>query len=153
MENLDDTDRKILRLLQRDCSLRLAEIAREVGLSPSPCWRRIRSMKEAGVIQGEVALVDPRALGLRLTVHASVTLTHHGEETVEAFERAVQTMPEVMECVAVTGDRDYMLRIAVEDVESYDRFLTQRLLHLPMVGGVNSRFALRRVKYSTALPV
>jgi Lrp/AsnC family transcriptional regulator len=153
MVELDEMDRRILSLLQADASLSTAELADRVGLSPSPCWRRVKRLREAGVIQREVSLLDPRAVGLGVTVLASVTLARHSEDSVRQFEAAILDAPEVMECHAVTGERDYMLRIAVADIEAYDRFLNSKLLNLSAVSSVNSRFALRRVKYSTALPL
>ena len=153
MSNLDDMDRKILTLLQKQGDMPIAELARAVGMSQSPCWRRVKRLKDEGVIAGQVALVDPKRAGLSLTILATVSLADHHDTTVEAFERALSTWPEVLECHAVTGDRDYHLRIVAEDMESYEQFLSQRLLKLPQVATVNSRFSLRRVKYSTALPV
>ena len=153
MSNLDDMDRKILTHLQKQGDIAIADLARAVGMSQSPCWRRVKRLKEAGVITGQVALVDPKHAGLSLTILATVSLSDHHDATVEAFERALSTWPEVLECHAVTGDRDYHLRIMAEDMEAYERFLSKRLLKLPQVATVNSRFSLRRVKYSTALPL
>jgi len=150
---IDGKDRQILGLLQADATLSTQEIAARVGLSLSPCWRRIKRLKDAGVITAEVSLVDPKAVGLTVSVFASVTLTRHTEENVQDFERFVDTSPEVLECHAVTGDRDYLLRIVVPDIEAYERFLSNQLLRLPFMGAVNSRFSLRRVKYATALPL
>ena len=153
MASLDETDRKILRLMQADASMTVQAIADAVGLSLSPCWRRIKRLKEDGVVTGQVTLVDQRAAGLTLTALANVSLNDHHDDSVAAFERAVAGWPEVLESHAVTGDRDYFLRIVVPDMESYERFLSQKLLKEPVVASVNSRFSLRRVKYSTALPV
>lgn len=150
---IEETDRHILEILQADASIPLATLAERVGLSLSPCWRRVKRLREEGVIVGQVTLLDPKAVGLTVTVMATVTLESHAEENVTAFEDAVRTAPEVMECYAVTGERDYLLRIVVTDIEAYEQFLTARLLHLPMVRSVNSRFALRKVKYSTVLPL
>lgn len=153
MSNLDDMDRKILALLQRQGDMPIAELSRAVGMSQSPCWRRVKRLKEDGVITGQVALVDPKLAGLSLTILATVSLSDHHDTTVESFERALEAWPEVLECHAVSGDRDYHLRIVAEDMESYERFLSKRLLKLQQVATVNSRFSLRRVKYATALPV
>ncbi|MCG8690042.1 MAG: Lrp/AsnC family transcriptional regulator [Minwuiales bacterium] len=153
MIDLDEMDGKILRLLQADAGLSTADIAAKVGLSTSPCWRRIKRLRDAGVIEGQVTLVDPSSVGLKVTVFASVTLSGQHSESVAAFEAAVRAAPEILDCHAVTGDRDYMLRIVVPDIEAYDRFLTKTLLHLPEVGSINSRFALHRVKFTTALPL
>ncbi len=150
---LDDSDRKILRLLQKDAGLSVQQVADSVGLSLSPCWRRIKRLKEDGAIAGQVTLVDQKAVGLTLTALANVSLNDHHDETVAAFERAVSTWGEVLECHAVTGDRDYFLRIVVPDMEAYEAFLSRKLLKEPCVASVTSRFSLRRVKYTTALPV
>lgn len=151
--SLDETDRRLLRLLQQDASLSSAELAERVGLSQAPCWRRVKRLKDEGVVEAVVALADPRKLGLGVTVMATVTLEHHSEQATQAFERAVLAAPEVLDCARVTGDRDYWLRIVVADIEDYDRFLTERLLHLKLVRSVNSRFVLKQLKRSTALPV
>lgn len=153
MLELDETDRRILRTLQRDASLSTAELAEQVGLSQAPCWRRIKRLKDEGVIQAIVALADARRLGLGVTVFATVTLEEHGEKATGAFEAAMRAAPEVLECCAVTGDRDYWIKLVVTDIEDYDRFLTRRLLHLKLVRSVNSRFVLRSIKQTTALPI
>lgn len=153
MLELDETDRRILRTLQRDASLSTAELAEQVGLSQAPCWRRIKRLKDEGVIQAIVALADARRLGLGVTVFATVTLEEHGEKATGAFEAAMRAAPEVLECCAVTGDRDYWIKLVVADIEDYDRFLTRRLLHLKLVRSVNSRFVLRSIKQTTALPI
>lgn len=150
---LDELDRKILRLVQEDSSRSLADIAKAVNLSTSPCWRRLKRLRDEGVIRGEVALLDAGKLGLSITVFATITLNHHSKENVAALERLVNEAPEVMECHAVTGDRDYLLRIVVADIEAYDRFMATRLLDQPAIASVNSRFALHQVKYQTALPL
>lgn len=153
MAELDDLDRKILAALQRDSGQSIAVLSEHVGLSQSPCWRRIKRLKEEGVIKGDVTLIDPKAAGLDVTVLASVSLSDHSDETIAAFERAVSLWPEVLECHAVTGDRDYHLRIVAPDIETYEHFLSGKLLKLAAVAAVNSRFSLRRVKYTTALPL
>ncbi len=150
---LDTTDRRILTELQADAGLSIADVAQRVGLSMSPCWRRIKRLRQDGVILGQVTLVDAKSVGLNVTVYASVTLTRHSEENVSDFDAFVRREPSVTECHTVTGDRDYMLRILVPDIESYERFMSTKLLRLPYIGSVNSRFALRQVKYSTALPL
>lgn len=151
--SIDETDRRILRLLQQDASLSVQQVADGVGLSLSPCWRRIKRLKEVGAVAAQVTLVDPKAVGIALTALANVSLGDHHDATVAAFERAVESWPEVLEVHAVTGDRDYFLRIAVPDMEAYERFLSAKLLKEPSVASVTSRFSLRRVKYTTALPV
>ncbi len=153
MTELDAIDRKILSAMQKNAGLSIAQLSEAVGLSQSPCWRRIKRLRDDGVIKGEVALVDPKAAGLNLTVLAAVTLNDHHDETIAGFEEAVAEWPEVLECHAVTGDRDYHLRIMASDIDAYERFMSGKLLKQPQVAGVNSRFSLRRVKYTTALPV
>ncbi len=150
---IDEKDRQILDLLQADAGLSTQEVADRVGLSLSPCWRRIKRLREDGVLVGAVNLVDPKSVGLTLGVFASVTLSRHSEENVADFERFVASAPEVLECYAVTGDRDYLLRIVVQDIEAYERLISTRLLRLPYIAAVSSRFSLRRVKYTTALPL
>lgn len=150
---VDETDRRILRLLQGDAGLSVQAVADAVGLSLSPCWRRIKRLREDGVLTGQVSLVDPKAVGLTLTALANVSLNDHHDETVAAFERAVAGWAEVLECHAVTGDRDYFLRIVVPDMEAYEAFLSRKLLKEPCIASVTSRFSLRRVKSTTALPV
>lgn len=153
MIDLDETDRRILRELQRDASRSTAEVAAAVGLSQAPCWRRIKRLRDEGAIRAIVALADERALQLGITVFATVALEHHTEAATKAFERAVLSAPEVLECHAVSGDRDYWLKVVVRDIHEYDRFLSERLLHPGLVRAVNSRFVLHSLKKTTALPV
>ena len=153
MPQIDEMDRKILALLQRDARLSNAEIAQRVAASATSCWRRIRQLQEAGVIQRQVTLVDPAAVDLGVSVIASVSLVEHHDESRAAFEAFVDSRPEVVECYSMTGDRDYMLRVVVRDVAAYDEFLTRHLLHHPAVDSASSSFALRQIKYTTALPL
>lgn len=153
MINLDPLDVKILSLLQKDATIPTAEIAERVGLSQSPCWRRIKRFRDEGLIHKEVCLLNPKEVGLGVTVFATITLVQHSEEHVRQFENIVERRPEIMECYTITGDRDYLLRIVAKDIEAYDRMLTEQFLHLPIINSVNSRFALRSVKYSTELPI
>jgi Lrp/AsnC family transcriptional regulator len=146
-------DRRILLLLQEDASLTTGEIAERVGLSPSPCWRRIKQLRESGAIKRAVTLLDPRALGFNVMVMASVRLSRHSAENIEAFEEKVQELPEILECHAMSGERDFVLRIVARDIESYHQFVRRRLIHLPSVAAVNSSFMMKQVKYSTALPI
>lgn len=150
---LDQTDLAILRLLQEDARLTQAQLAQRLHLSQTSCWRRVRQLEDSGVIARRVALVDPGAVGLTVSVIASVSLTEHSDEARASFERLVADRPEVVECYSMTGDRDYMLRVVVEDVAAYDRFLTTHLLHHPVVASASSSFALRQIKYTTALPL
>ena len=153
MIHLDEIDRRILGHLQGDARISHAELARQVALSPTSCWRRVRALEEAGVITGQVALLDPAAVGVGVSVIASVSLREHHDENRAAFEGFVSDHPEIVECYSMTGERDYLLRVVVRDVEAYDRFLTRYLLHHPAVGSASSSFALRQIKYTTALPI
>ena len=150
---MDETDRHILRLLQEDAALTTAEIAERVGLSPSPCWRRIRQLRESGVILRSVTLLDPRAVGFNVMVMASVQLSQHIKKNIEAFEKMVIELPEILECHAMSGERDYVLRIAAADIDGYHSFIRERLIHLPYVASVSSSFMLKQVKNTTALPI
>lgn len=149
---MDDTDRKILAILQDDASLPVAEIAARVNLSQTPCWRRIQRMEEAGVIRRRVALVDPDAIGLGLTVFVEVETGDHSDAWLERFAQAVLDMPQVMEVYRMAGDVDYLLRIAVGSMADYDTFYRQLIAGVPLKN-VTSRFAMERVKYTTAFPL
>ncbi len=150
---LDEIDRKILRLLQTDCRLTMIEIAERVGLSASPCHRRIKIMEDAGLIKGYVALVDQRRLGLPVSVFVSIKLERQREKDLEAFSKAISRWPEVLECYLMTGHRDYLLRVVVEDLQAYEKFLKQKLTLVPGIASIESSFALDQIKYSIAVPV
>lgn len=150
---LDEIDRRILERLQEDSRISNADLAREVGLSQSPCLRRVRELEKSGVIRRHVSLLDPAMVGLPLSVFVQVTLERQVERALEAFERAVQDRPEVMECYLMTGDADYLLRIVVADVAAYERFLKDHLTRVTGVTSIKSSFALNQVKYGTALPL
>ena len=149
---MDSTDRKILALLQEDASLSVAEVAAKVNLSQTPCWRRIQKLTDSGVITKRVALVDPDALGLGLTVFVEIETGDHSKEWLGKFAAAIKEMPEVMEIYRMAGDVDYMLRITVPNMAAVDTFY-QRLISLVPLKNVTSRFAMERVKYTTAYPV
>nr|WP_135468405.1 Lrp/AsnC family transcriptional regulator [Crenalkalicoccus roseus] len=153
MPALDAMDRAILRLLQRDAGLSLAEIAAEVGLTPTPCWKRIRRMEQAGVILGRVALVDPAKVGLPLSVFVEIESADHSAAWIERFNAALDTMPEVVECWRMGGDVDYLLRVVVPDIASYDAFYRRLVAAVPSLRNVTGRFAMERVKGTTALPI
>lgn len=153
MSELDDIDRKILRLLQDDCRLTMQEIADRVGLSASPCHRRIKMMEDSGLIRGYVALVDQRRLGLPVSVFVSIKLERQREKDLEAFSKAISRWPEVLECYLMTGHRDYLLRVVVEDLAAYEKFLKQKLTLVPGIASIESSFALDQIKYSIAVPV
>jgi Lrp/AsnC family transcriptional regulator len=150
---LSHSDRKLLQALQRDTTLSQIELAERSGLSRTSVWRRVRELEEAGLIEGKVALLNSRGLGFQIHVLLSVSMNKHSVRTRRDFEEHVQTLPEVTECFSVSGDRDYLLHIVARDMESYNDFLNTRILDHPSVHSASSSFALRRVKYTTALPL
>jgi len=153
MFELDAIDRKILSLLQEDCRLTMQEIAGRVGLSASPYHRRIKIMEEAGIIRRYIALVDQRKVGLPVSVFISIKLERQREKDLEAFAKAILRWPEVLECYLMTGHRDYLLRVVVEDLSAYEKFLKNKLTLVPGIASIESSFALDQIKYSIALPV
>lgn len=150
---IDAFDRKILRCLQGEPQLSMVEVAERVGLSHTPCWRRVRRMEEAGLILGRSFLLDAAALGYPVSVFAHIKIRNHEESVLEAFEAAVRDHAEIVECFAMSGDSDYVLRVLASSIEDYERFLRKTLLHLPGVGAINSNFALKPIKVTTAVPV
>lgn len=150
---LDNVDAKILELVQGDASLSVAEIADQVGLSSSPCWRRIKRMEEQGIIQRRVTLLDRNQLGLSFEVFATVKLALPNRTNLQAFEDMVQAWEEVSECMTVTGAVDYIIRIVTTDMHAYDDFLRDKLLGSALVSDVQSRIVIRVAKRSTALPL
>ncbi|MDX2102072.1 MAG: Lrp/AsnC family transcriptional regulator [Alphaproteobacteria bacterium] len=149
---MDTKDRRILALLQDDATLTIAEIAKRVRLSPTPCWKRIQKLEELGVIDRRVTLLRPEALGLGLTVFVSIETADHSTEWLERFASAVSAMPEVMDFYRMAGDVDYMLRVVVADMAAYDRFYKRLIATMPLKN-VTSRFAMERIKSTTAFPV
>jgi len=149
---MDSTDRKILAILQEDASVSVADIAKQVNLSQTPCWRRIQKLTESGVITKRVALVDPDAIGLGLTVFVEIETGDHSKEWFQRFAVAITQMPEIMEIYRMAGDVDYMLRITVPNMAAVDAFY-QRLISMVPLKNVTSRFAMERVKYTTAYPL
>jgi Lrp/AsnC family transcriptional regulator, leucine-responsive regulatory protein len=150
---LDAVDRKILGLLQTDGRMSLADLALKVGLSPSPCLRRVRMLERAGVIARYVAVLDQQAVGLPVSVFVSVKLERQREQALERFAKAIARWPEVLECYLMTGPRDYWLRVVVPDLAAYEQFLKQKLTRLEGVASIESSFALEQVKYTNVLPV
>ena len=150
---LDEIDRRILAVLQNNARVANVDLARQVGVSTSPCWRRVRELEETGVISRYVTLVDPVALGLQVNIFVQVTLEKQIEAALEQFERAVLARPEVMECYLMTGDADYHLRGGVEDLSAYERCLMDQLTRVQGIANIRSSFALKQVKYTTALPL
>ena len=149
---LDDLDRKILNLLQADATMPVAAVAEKVGLSPTPCWRRVQKLEEAGVIQGRVALCDPAKLNVGVTVFVSVRTNQHDLAWLEKFAQAVRDFPEVVEFYRMSGDVDYLLRLVVPDIAAYDAVYKRLIARVPL-SDVSSAFAMETIKYTTALPV
>ncbi|TXH50058.1 MAG: Lrp/AsnC family transcriptional regulator [Burkholderiaceae bacterium] len=151
--NLDATDLRILRELQADASLSNVELARRVGLSPSPCLARVKALERAGVIRQVVALLDAKQLGLHLNVFISISLKQQTRAALDAFEAKVCARDEVMECYLMTGDADYLIRVAVADMAALERFILEQLTPMKEVEKIRSSFALKQVRYKTALPL
>ena len=151
--NLSRTDRRLLNELQRDATRKQSELAELVGMSRTSCWRRIRDFEEAGLIERQVALLNPRVAGFNIQVLLLVAMTEHTDENRQGFERHVSLLPEVTECFSVSGDRDYVLHVVVKDMDTYNEFLNSQVLKHPAVRSASSTFVLRRVKYSTELPL
>jgi DNA-binding Lrp family transcriptional regulator len=150
---LDAIDKHILAHLQRNGRISNVDLAAAVGLSPSPCLRRVRDLETAGIIDRYAAILDQNAAGYSLSIFVQVTLERQSEPALETFERVIAERPEVMECYLMTGDADYLLRIVVADVAAYEEFLKGHLTRIPGVSSIKSSFALNRVKYETALPL
>src|SRR5882724_1997285 len=150
--SMDAIDRKILAVLQQDASLSVAEIGSRVGLSSTPCWKRIQKLEAEGVIQKRVAVVDPEKIGLGVTVFVAIETGDHSEEWLGKFAQAVSAMPEVMEFYRMAGDVDYMLRVVTADMQSYDVFYKKLISAVPLKN-VTSRFAMEKIKSVTSLPV
>ena len=152
VREMDAIDRKILDQLQRDATLSIAEIAERVGLSQTPCWKRIQRLEAQGVIERRVALLNPEKLSLGLTVFAQIETGDHSGEWIARFADLVTGLPEVLECYRMAGDVDYMLRVVVPDMQAYDAFYKQLIAAVPLKN-VTSRFAMERVKATTILPI
>jgi Lrp/AsnC family leucine-responsive transcriptional regulator len=150
---LDRIDRRILEQLQADGRLSNQELAERVSLSPSPCLRRVRALERAGVIRRYAALVEPQQVGLGLLAYVTVKLEKRGKMPVDQFARAVEGWPEVIACYSMTGDMDYLMRVQVEDLEHYSRFIMDKLLKQPGVIDIRTNFVLERIKETTALPL
>ena len=153
MNSLSSSERRLLDAMQKDTNLSQIDLAELSGKSRTSVWRQIREFEDAGLIEGKVALLNPKELGLQIHVMLSVSMVKHSDRTRKEFESHVQTIPEVMECYSVSGDRDYVLLIISRNMESYNEFLNTKILDHPSVHSASSSFALRRVKYTTALPL
>lgn len=149
---MDETDRRILRLLQTDASASASDVARQVGLSASPCWKRIKRMQEDGVINRQVVVLDAGRLGFGLTVFVSIKTGEHSTGWLEEFSEKITAMPEVMELHRMAGEVDYMLKVVVRDMQSFDEFY-KRLIGIAALSEVTSRFSMEKIKETTALPI
>ena len=151
--HLDDIDISILHHLQREARISNVELAERVGLSPAPCLRRVRALEEAGIIRKYVALLDPSALNLNVTVLVQVSLDRQVDEHFQIFEEAILQRPEVLECYVTTGPSDFLLRVVVQDVAAYEQFRREFLSRIKSVASTNSSFGLKQVKYFTEFPL
>ena len=149
---LDRMDRKILEILQKDCTLPVAEVGKQIGLSTTPCWRRIQKLEESGVIQRRVAVLDPKKVNVGVTVFVSITTSHHTQEWLDRFHEALQDFPEIVEFYRMSGQVDYLLRVVVPDIERYDAFYKKLITKIEL-SDVSSAFAMEQIKYTTALPL
>ena len=149
---MDAIDRKILAVVQEDASLSVADIGQRVGLSSTPCWKRLQRLEADGVITRRVALIDPEKIGLGITVFVSIETGDHSQDWLTRFAEVVSGMPEVMEFYRMAGDVDYMLRVVVHDMPDYDKFYKKLIATVPLKN-VTSRFAMERIKSTTALPI
>jgi Lrp/AsnC family transcriptional regulator len=149
---MDAIDRKILNVVQEDASISVAEIGQRVGLSSTPCWKRLQRLEADGVIMRRVALIDPEKIGLGITVFVSIETGDHSQDWLKRFAETVGGMPEVMEFYRMAGDVDYMLRVVVPDIQGYDGFYKKLIATVPLKN-VTSRFAMERIKSTTALPI
>ena len=149
---LDRLDKKILSILQEDATIPVAEVAKRVGLSTTPCWRRIQKLEEDGVILRRVALLDPKSVNTKVTVFVSIVTNQHSEEWLRRFAELIREFPEVVEFYRMSGQVDYLLRVVVPDIEAYDAFY-KRLITKIEISDVSSAFAMEQIKYTTALPL
>ncbi|MGL5839889.1 MAG: Lrp/AsnC family transcriptional regulator [Sphingorhabdus sp.] len=149
----DPIDRKILRLLQHDATLAVHEIGHQVGLSTNPCWRRIKRMEDAGVIERRVAILNPATIGLGVTVFVAVRTRTHDAKWLDLFAKGVADIPEIIECHRMSGDTDYLLKVVVSDIAHYDRVYQRLIADVPGLSDVSSAFSMERLKFGTALPI
>ena len=148
----DEMDLKILRILQEDCTMPVADISKRIGLSTTPCWRRIQKLEEDGVIRRRVALLNPQAINAGVTVFVAITTNQHTKEWLERFHTAVADFPEVVEFYRMSGQVDYMLRVVVPDIGAYDAFYKKLIARIEL-SDVSSSFAMEQIKFTTALPL
>ncbi|CAB3755967.1 ArsR family transcriptional regulator [Burkholderia sp. MSh2] len=152
-KRLDRIDIGILNQLQQNARITNAELARAVNLSTTPCFNRVRALEKLGLIRQQVTLLDPEPLGLRINVFIQVSLEKQAEDALQRFEEAISQRPEVMECYLMSGDADYLLRVVMPDMRTLERFIIERLTTIPGVSNIRSSFALKQVRYKTALPL
>ena len=152
-KRLDAIDRRILEHLQDNARISNVDLAARVGISASPCWRRVRELEESGVISNYVTLIDAASVGLTVSVFVNVSLERQVERQLDVFQNAIRDRPEVMECYLMTGEADFLLRVVVPDLMAYERFLMDHLTRVPGIASIKSSFALKQVKYRTALPL
>ncbi len=150
---MDEIDRKIIAALQSDGKITVNELAETIGLSASPCARRVRLLEQAGIIKGYAAIIDQKKVGLPISAFASIKMERQREDALERFSKAVARWPEVVDCYLMTGQRDYLLRIVVKDLEAYEQFLADKLTRLDGVASIETSFALKQVKRSEVLPI
>ena len=150
---LSASDRRLLQALQSDVTQSQVDLAEQAGLSRTSCWRRIRDFEEAGLIRDKVALLDPKHAGFGIEVLLMVAMTEHTDENRRDFENQVLSLPNVLECFSISGERDYLLQVVAQDMDSYTHFLNSEILKHPAVRSASSTFVLKRVKYSTVLPL
>ena len=150
---LSKTDIKILQLLQTNATQSTAEIAEKVGLSQSPCWRRISRMEQMGIIKDRIAVLDHAILGMEVVVFVTVSLNAHGRQNLEDFEKEIRTFPEVLECYTITGQMDYLLKIITKDIQHYEAFIRNHLMMIPVIREMHSTIAVTQIKDTTQLPL
>ena len=149
---IDAIDRKILKIIQRDCTIPVAEIGKMVGLSTTPCWRRIQKLEESGIIKGRVALLDPNKIDAGVTVFVSISTSQHTQEWLSRFHEVIQAFPEVVEFYRMSGEVDYLLRVVVSDINKYDQFY-KKLISQIELSNVSSTFAMEQIKFTTEIPL
>ncbi len=149
---LDRMDRKILEILQEDATVPVAEIGKRIGLSTTPCWRRIQKLEEQGVIQRRVAVLDPKKVNVGVTVFVSITTSHHAQEWLDRFHEVLSAFPEIVEFYRMSGEVDYLLRVVVPDIEHYDAFYKKLISQIELTE-VSSAFAMEQIKFTTTLPL
>jgi Lrp/AsnC family transcriptional regulator len=151
--NLHKTDKNILKILQSDCNMAVADVAKKVGLSTSPCWRRINELERAGIIRRRVAVLDHAKLGMEVIAFVAVRLSQHGRENLEVFEQTIRKLPEVLECYTVTGDTDFLLKIVTRDIQHFEAFLRNHLMTVPLIRETHTTIAVTEIKDTTELPL